>query len=140
MTVQLRFWSLGWRHTLKLKNKNRSVQKQPPRGVPMKRCSENMQEIYRRTPMPKCNFFIEIAFWHSCSRVNLLHIFRAPFPRNTSGWLLLNWCFFVLLLSILKRNQILNSQRVWVWNQFRKHLFTPLTTWHHMNVQLKFPR
>ena len=28
-------------------------QKQPSRGVLMKRCSENMQQIYRRTPMPK---------------------------------------------------------------------------------------
>ena len=31
------------------------VQKQPPRGVLKKRCSENMQQIYRRT-MPKCDF------------------------------------------------------------------------------------
>ena len=31
-------------------------QKQPPRGVPWKRCSENMQQIYRRTPMPKGDF------------------------------------------------------------------------------------
>ena len=31
-----------------------SVQKPPPRGVLKKRCSENMQQIYRRTPMPKC--------------------------------------------------------------------------------------
>ena len=33
-----------------------NVKKQPPRGVPGKRCSENMQQIYRRTPMPKCDF------------------------------------------------------------------------------------
>ena len=32
------------------------VQKQPLRGVLKKRCSENMQQIYRRTPMPKCDF------------------------------------------------------------------------------------
>ena len=31
-------------------------QKQPLRGVPRKRCAENIQQIYRRTPMPKCNF------------------------------------------------------------------------------------
>ena len=31
-------------------------QKQLFRGVLRKRCSENMQQIYRRTPMPKCNF------------------------------------------------------------------------------------
>ena len=29
---------------------------QPPRGVPRKRRSENMQEIYRIIPMPKCDF------------------------------------------------------------------------------------
>ena len=32
------------------------IQKQPPRGVPRKRCSENMQQIYRRTPMPNCDY------------------------------------------------------------------------------------
>ena len=37
-------------------------------------------------------YFIEIALRHVCSPVNLLHILRIPFPRNTSGWLLL---FFV---------------------------------------------
>ena len=35
-----------------------------------------------------CNF-IEIALWHECSLVNLLHIFRQPFTKNTSGRLLL---------------------------------------------------
>ena len=30
--------------------------KQPPRGVLKKSCSENKQQIYRRTPMPKCDF------------------------------------------------------------------------------------
>ena len=33
--------------------------------------------------------FIEIAIRHGCSPVNLLHIFRIPFPRDTSAWLLL---------------------------------------------------
>ena len=32
------------------------LQKQPLRGVSRKRCSENMQQIYRRIPMPKCYF------------------------------------------------------------------------------------
>ena len=27
--------------------------------------------------------FIEVALWHRCSPVNLLHIFRTPFPGNT---------------------------------------------------------
>ena len=33
--------------------------------------------------------FTEIALRHGCSPVNLLHIFRTPFPKNTSGQLLL---------------------------------------------------
>ena len=32
------------------------VQKQPSRGVLRKRCPENMQQMYRKTPMPKCDF------------------------------------------------------------------------------------
>ena len=35
-----------------------------------------------------CNF-IEIALWHGCSPVNLLYIFKTPFPKNTSEGLLL---------------------------------------------------
>ena len=62
-------------------------QKQPSRGVLKKRCSETMQQIYRRIPM-LCNF-IEITVWHGCSPVNLLHISKTPFYRNTSGELLL---------------------------------------------------
>ena len=34
--------------------------------------------------------FIEIALRHACSPVNLLHISRTLFPKNTSVWLLLN--------------------------------------------------
>ena len=46
--------------------------------------------------------FIEIALRHGCSPVSLLNIFRTPFPRNTSGWLLLSvftlpFCLVILL-------------------------------------------
>ena len=50
------------------------VQKQPFRGPLWKKCFENMHQIFRRTP-------IEIALWHECSPVNLLHIFRIAFSR-----------------------------------------------------------
>ena len=76
------------------------LQKQPSRGVFKKRCSENMQPIYKKTPIPKCDFkkltcnFIEIARWHGCSPVNLLDIFRTPFPNNTSGQLLVKLDIF----------------------------------------------
>ena len=66
------------------------IQEQPSTGVLRKSCSENMQQIYRRKPMLKllCNF-IEITLRHACFPVNLLHIFRTPFSKNTAGWLLL---------------------------------------------------
>ena len=35
-----------------------------------------------------CNF-IEIELWHGCFPVNLLHFFRTPFPKNTSGGMLM---------------------------------------------------
>ena len=47
-----------------------------------------MQHIYRRMPMPKCEFlcnFVNIRFPHGSSSVNLLHVFRTLFPKNTSG-------------------------------------------------------
>ena len=50
-----------------------------------------MQQSYRRTTLPKCDFnkvacnFIEITILHGYSPVDLLHIFRKSFPRNTSG-------------------------------------------------------
>ena len=33
--------------------------------------------------------FIKITLQHGCSPVNLLHIFRSPFPKNTSAGLLM---------------------------------------------------
>ena len=55
--------------------------------------------------MPKCDFdkaasnFIEITLRHGCSPVNLPHIFRTPFPKNTSRRLLL-----YLFGGVLKNN------------------------------------
>ena len=40
-------WMIQWR---------KIIQKQPPRGILRKRCSGNMQQVYRRTPMFKCDF------------------------------------------------------------------------------------
>ena len=38
--------------------------------------------------------FIEIAIQHVCSPVKLLHIFRTPFLKNKSEWLLLKIVFY----------------------------------------------
>ena len=63
----------------------------------LKRCSK----FTREHPCPSlisvkllCSS-IEITLWHGRSPMNLLHIFRTPFPRNTSRWLLLYWLIFV---------------------------------------------
>ena len=51
--------------------------------------------------------FVEITPLHGCSPVNLLHIFRTPFSKNTYGWLFL---------------------AIWIRNQFlREHL--SFSTW-----------
>ena len=55
------------------------------KGV-LKLCSKFTGEHPCRSML--CNF-IEIAFRHQCSPVNLLRIFRTPFLKNTCGWLLL---------------------------------------------------
>ena len=51
--------------------------------------------------MRRCDFnkvdkqhFIEITLRHGCSPVDLLHIFRTLFPKNTSGRLVLDMVEF----------------------------------------------
>ena len=39
-----------------LHKKMKELQKQPSIAILRKRCSKNMQQIYRRTPRPKCDF------------------------------------------------------------------------------------
>ena len=46
--------------------------------------------------------FIEIALRHGYYPVNLLHIFRTHFPKNTPGWLLLKLTFKCYATSFLK--------------------------------------
>ena len=48
-----------------------------------------IKNVIKKTTLLQSNF-IEITLRHGCSPVNLLHIFRTLFPKNTSGWLLLN--------------------------------------------------
>ena len=67
------------------------LQKQPPRVVPkkgvLKICSKYIGDHSCRSviSIKLQSNFIEITLWHECSPVNLLHIFRTPFPMNTSG-------------------------------------------------------
>ena len=46
-----------WQYSyVKLGYSHFTIQKQPSIGVLRKRCPENMQQIYRRTSMEKCDF------------------------------------------------------------------------------------
>ena len=69
------------------------IRKQPSRGAPTKRCSKNMQQIYIRTPMPKC----EITLRHGCSPVNLLVIWL-----STVLWTTFRQTLFSFLYPALK--------------------------------------
>ena len=67
----------------------------------VKTYSENMQQIYRGTPTPECDFskidlqLIESTLRVGCSPVNLRHIFRTPFVRTIQeGY----FCFSTLSL------------------------------------------
>ena len=50
-----------------------------------------------------CNFF-KIALQHGYSPVNLLHIFRTTFSKNTSGWLLLSFYYLQKLVRSGNKN------------------------------------
>ena len=54
----------------------------------LKMCSKFTREHSCRSLIPILNS--NTALWHGWSPVNMLHIFRTPFLRNTSGRLLLN--------------------------------------------------
>ena len=54
-----------------------NIEKQPPRGVPEKRCSENMQQIYKRTSMQKCDFY----------KVPLFTLLKSHFGMGVLLWI-----------------------------------------------------
>ena len=71
-------------------------QKQPLKGVVRKKFSEDMQQIYSRTPKPKCDFnkVSKQLYWSRTSARVFSSKFAAylqnTLSRNTSGWLLQN--------------------------------------------------
>ena len=66
-----------------------------------------------------CNF-IEIALRHRCSPVNLLHIFRTPFPRNAFGGLLLDivkpFCKYLCVLPLIQNTKLQQGKFMWKLN------------------------
>ena len=82
-----------------------------------------------------CNF-IEITLRHECSPVNLLHIFRTPFLKNTSGWLLL-----YNLDAILEKENYSNTL-LWMFKEsfmkaIHKHCHLLIITNDPVSIKLK---
>ena len=102
--VWLQIQGLNWAKRCEKPFKSLWIQMPASRCVIIKSYCDNMQQIYRRITIPKCNLnkvavnFIEIALHHRCSSVNLLHIFRTYFPKNSSGGLL-QWIERSILLK-----------------------------------------
>ena len=70
------------------------------------RLSKNpeIQNLYTFTSSKHINHVcliitLEITLRHGCYPVSLLHIFRTPFYKNTSGWLLLFYLISTLILE-----------------------------------------
>ena len=66
-----------------------TVQKQPSRGVPRKRCygviQENTHVEVRFQESCFSHAKVLLALWHGCSPENLLHVFRTPFLGTPLG-------------------------------------------------------
>ena len=77
-------------------SKRLPIHKQPFRGVLSKRCSENIHQIYKRIPIPKCDFdkVGKQPYWNRTSALVFSYKFAAYFQntfyKNTSERLLLS--------------------------------------------------
>ena len=94
------FFPYLWKGTLKLREiliLNVEIFRSSPSEVflrkgDLKMCSKftGEQPCWSATSIKLLCNFVEIALRHGCSPVNLLHFFRTPFRKNTSGGMFLN--------------------------------------------------
>ena len=89
-----------------------------------------------------CNF-IEITLQHGCSPVTLMHIFRTPFPQNTSEWLLLvrvKWWdthFVFWNLAKSRTSSIMESICLLIWSVWVRHSERTFSAFHVHAIILK---
>ena len=124
---QITVFIFMWKNWLKI-GTLKLVQEQP-KGVIRKRCSENMQYTYRRTPMSKCNFFEVTKKGMGCSLVNLLHVFRKTSLQNSSGRL--------LPLVLQKLFQKLSRLQIWAKYPSDSNIELP-DIFYHMGCMRRF--
>ena len=81
LQYQLKIYEINQR--LKLSG-SAPIQKQPSRGVLRKRCSENMHQIYRRTPMSKYGFHnVAKQLYWNCTSAWVFSCKFASYFQNT---------------------------------------------------------
>ena len=95
-----------------------NCQKQPSRGVLRKSCSENMQHIYKRTPMPKSDFNkVAVHFnWNHASASYFQNTFFLGRPQEGCFWIV--YVFPKVPLKIIQVFFLRATIKV-VNNQFR---------------------
>ena len=79
--------------------------------------------------MPKCDFnsnFIEITLRYGYSPVNILHIFRTPFPKGTSEW---------KFLKMHSKFDIYQLFKGTTRNRMKVQSFQPSTLHHYSHAQ-----
>ena len=81
-----RSWNYGGNVKAKFCLKYCKYHEQPTRGVFLKSCSKNMQQIYSRTLMPKCDFnkIVKQLYWNHTSAWVLYCKFAAYFQDTFS--------------------------------------------------------
>ena len=104
-------------------------QKQPSRGVLGERCYQDMQQIYRRTSIPKRDFnkvavqLIKNALRYGCS-VTFLHIFKQLFLRTPTARKVSKYGVFLVRIflylhsfyAVISGGLLLNIQKISKFN------------------------
>ena len=100
----------------------------------LSRFRSNHPEVFLEKGVLKiCSKFIETALQHGCSPVHLLHIFRTPFTKNTSGWLLQQITIYLI-------QEDLNDFVERIQMKFYKVLFFGWNDISHLRFLSKFSR
>ena len=89
----------------------------------LKICSKFTEEHSCRSVISIKLLFIDITLWHGYSPVNLLHIFRTPFYKNTSGQLLLklqhklnySWLYWLFCAIIEKWSEYWLRKEIFIF-------------------------
>ena len=90
-----------------------------------------LENIHGTTVLKFFRNFIEITLQHGCSPVNLLHIFRTPFVKNKSGWLLLKSVDLVTL-KVFFQMWTLSFFQMWtlsMWTLSLQHMKIFIMVW-----------